>query len=249
MNETEEKIRHLLDICRRAEKTGRCCYSSFLTPAEQDDFAVHPSAAFFQWSFEGGYENAERRILAAGEDEYGNNETIPLRVIRAEPQNEKFAENLSHRDYLGAVMNLGIERSTIGDIQVRGQKAWIVCLEHVSQIILSDLGRVRRTAIRTSPASPDDEDMRPEYQKVYVHTASERIDSLAAEFSGISRTQAASLFSSGKIFVNGRCITDRSIKLHPGDILSVRGFGKGKYEGIERATRKGRLVAVFQKYI
>lgn len=127
MNATEETIRHLLDICSRAEKTGRRCYSSFLTPAEQDDFARNPSAAFFQWAFEGGYENAERRILAAGEDEYDSAETIPLRIIRAEPQNEKFAEDLSHRDYLGAVMNLGIERSTIGDILVRGRKAWIVC--------------------------------------------------------------------------------------------------------------------------
>ena len=249
MNATEETIRHLLDICSRAEKTGRRCYSSFLTPAEQDDFARNPSAAFFFCSFEGGYENAERRILAAGEDEYDSAETIPLRIIRAEPQNEKFAEDLSHRDYLGAVMNLGIERSTIGDILVRGRKAWIVCQEHVAEIILSDLNRVRRTAVRTYPAAPDDEDMKPEFQPVYVHAVSERIDALAAEFAGISRTQAASLFSSGKIFVNGRIIMDRSAKLHSGDILSIRGIGKGKYEGIERETRKGRLVAVFQKYI
>ncbi len=249
MNETEEKTRHLLDICRRAEKTGRRCYSSFLTPAEQDDFTRDPSAAFFQWTFEGGYANAERRILAAGENEYGNNDTIPIRIIRAEPQNDKFAEELSHRDYLGAIMNLGIERSTIGDILVRGRKAWIFCQEHVAEIILSGLKRVRRTAILSQSGSPDDEELKPEFQPVYVHAASERIDALAADFAGISRTQAASLFSSGKIFVNGRNVTDRSIKLHPGDILSIRGIGKGIYDGIERETRKGRLVAVFRKYI
>ena len=146
-------------------------------------------------------------------------------------------------------MNLGIERSTIGDILVHGQKAWIVCMEHVAEIILSDLKRVRRTAIRTYPAASDDENMKPEFQPVYVNAVSERIDALAAEFAGISRTQAVFLFSSGKIYVNGRSITDRSIKLHPGDILSIRGIGKGIYEGIERETRKGRLVAVFRKYI
>ena len=249
MNEKEETIRHLLDICSRAEKTGQRCYSGFLTPAEQDDFARNPSAAFFQWHFEGGYENAERRILAAGEDVYGYAESIPLRIIRAEPQNPKFAEDLSHRDYLGAVMNLGIERTTVGDILVHSPKAWIVCQEHVAGIILSDLNRVRQTAVRTFPAAPDDEDMKPKFQQISILASSERIDTLAAEFSGISRTQAAALFSSGKIFVNGRSVTDRSTRLHPGDILSIRGFGKGKYEGIERETRKGRLVAVFQKYI
>ena len=72
---------------------------------------------------------------------------------------------------------------------------------------------------------------------------------MAAEFSGVSRSQISPLFSAGKIFVNGRAVTDRSAKLHPGDVLSIRGFGKGRYEGIERETRKGRLVALFLKYV
>ena len=97
MNATEETIRHLLDICSRAEKTGRRCYSSFLTPAEQDDFARNPSAAFFQWSFEGGYENAERRILAAGEDEYDSAETIPLRIIRVKMLIRRLLKTITER--------------------------------------------------------------------------------------------------------------------------------------------------------
>ncbi len=166
-----------------------------------------------------------------------------------EPQNEKFSEELTHRDYLGAVMNLGIERSTIGDILVRGRNAWIVCLDHIADILITDLTRIRRTTVRTYPGTPDDEELKPRFHSVYVNAASERVDALAAEFSGISRSQTAQLFVSGKILVNGRSVSDRSMRLHPGDTLSIRGFGKGRYEGIERETRKGRLVALFQKYI
>ena len=249
MNESEENIRHLLDICRRAEKSGRRYFSSFLTPAEQDDFSRHPSAASFQWTFEGGHENAERRILAAGTDEYGDPEPIPIRIIRVEPQNVKFSEELSHRDYLGAVMGLGIERSTIGDIIVRDRKASIICLEHVAEILLRELTGIRKTAVRTAVGSANDEELVPRFETVYVNAASERLDALAAEFSGISRSRISPMFSSGKIFVNGRAAEDRSMKLHPGDIISIRGFGKGKYEGIERETRKGRLVALFRKYV
>ena len=249
MNESEEMTRHLLDLCRRADQGGFRCYSSFLTPAEQDDFIRHPSAASFCWNFEGGYENAERKILAAGTDDETDPAEVPIKIIRAEPQNDKFAEDLTHRDYLGAVMNLGIDRSTVGDIIVRDRKAWIICLSHVADILLTDLTRVRRTTIRTSEGSPEDEELKPRFEPVFVNAASERLDAMAAEFSGVSRSQISPLFSAGKIFVNGRAVTDRSAKLHPGDVLSIRGFGKGRYEGIDRETRKGRLVALFQKYV
>ena len=126
MNESIETTRHLLDLCRRADHGGFRCYSSFLTPAEQDDFMRHPSTASFCWHFDGGYEDAERKILAAGTDDPADPDPVPIRIIRAEPQNDKFAEDLTHRDYLGAVMNLGIDRSTVGDIIVRDRKAWII---------------------------------------------------------------------------------------------------------------------------
>ena len=72
---------------------------------------------------------------------------------------------------------------------------------------------------------------------------------MTATFAGLSRGQAEKLFRAEKVFVNGRVITDRSARLKEGDILSVRGFGKAVYDGIEYETRKDRLWISLRKYI
>ena len=61
--------------------------------------------------------------------------------------------------------------------------------------------------------------------------------------------QAEKLFGAEKVFVNGRVITDKSTRLKEGDILSVRGFGKAIYDGIEYETKKSRLWVSLRKYI
>ena len=79
--------------------------------------------------------------------------------------------------------------------------------------------------------------------------ASERLDAVAAAFAGISRTQADMLFAAEKIMVNGRTVTDRSFRLKEGDTLSVRGFGKAVYDGIDHETRKNRIQVRLRKLI
>ena len=249
MNSGEETVRHLLDLCKRAENIGKRMFSAFLTPAEQDDFRHCPGAAGYEWSFEGGFDAAERRILAAGSGLPGEEEAeAPISVVLVQPQSEKFAEDLGHRDFLGAVLNLGIERSTVGDIVVRDGKAWIVCLDHVRDLLLDDLTRVRRTAVRTSLCERDVPDLQPRLVPMHVNVASERLDAVVAEFAGISRAQAPALFTAGKVFLDGREATDRSVRLRPGSVFSVRGYGKARYDGVVRETKKGRLLVCIQKY-
>ena len=147
MESSEQMNRHLLDLCRRSDRTLSWVYSGFLTPAEQEDFIRCPEAARFDWCFDGGYEAAERRLLAAGNaDLIGCPPDPPVCVIAVAPVSEKFAENLSHRDYLGAILSLGIERSLIGDILVREKQAWFFCLESAADFLTSSLTRIRNTA-------------------------------------------------------------------------------------------------------
>ena len=146
-------LRHLLDLCRKSEKTGTWQYSGFLSPAEQDDFLRSPEAGGFSFFLTGGYENAERKILAAGnEEEFGPAEP-PVTVIEVRPKSEKYAEELTHRDYLGAILGLGIERGVIGDILVRGKGAWFLCLSSVADLLTSALTQVRRTTVFSNSAA------------------------------------------------------------------------------------------------
>ena len=249
MDTNEATLRHLLDLCRRSEKTGTWQYSAFLTPAEQDDLLSSREAAGFSFLLAGGYENAERKILAAGKEEESGPPDPPIRVIKVVPKSEKFAEELTHRDYLGAILGLGIERSLIGDILVRDRRAWFFCLSSAADMLASSLTQVRRTTVTASVVSSDVPELQPRYEPIRVNVASERLDAVAAAFAGLSRGQADKLFPAGKVFVNGRMTMDRSTRLKEGDILSVRGTGKAVYDGIEYETRKNRYQVRLRKLV
>ena len=158
-------------------------------------------------------------------------------------------ENLSHRDYLGAILNLGIERSLIGDILVQEKQAWFFCLDSAADFLVSSLIRVRNTTVSAFFVSGDVPELQPRFESVRLNIASERLDAVLSAFTGLSRARTEPLFSGEKVFVNGRVVTDKSMKLKQGDIVSVRGFGKAVYDGIEYETKKSRLWVSLRKYV
>ena len=247
--ENETAVRHLLDLCRKNDRTGIWQYSGFLTPAEQDDFLRCPEAARFSFRMAGGHEAAERRILAVGDEEISGEPDLPIRVVEIRAKSEKYAEELTHRDYLGAILGLGIERSLTGDILIRDHRAWVFCLASAAELLTDSLTQVRRTAVTAEIASSDLPELAPRFEPIRLNIASERLDAVCAAFAGLSRGQAEKLFSAEKVFVNGRIIADKSTRLKAGDILSVRGFGKAVYDGIEHETRKNRIWIMLRKYL
>ena len=250
MDHENRMTRHLLDLCIRSERTGSWMYSGFLTPAEQEDFLRCPESARYDFTFDGGYEAAERKLLIAGSvGAAGYPPDPPVSVIAVKPASRKFAEDLSHRDYLGAILNLGIERSLIGDILVREKQAWFFCLDSAADFLVSSLTRVRNTTVSASIVSGEVPELQPRYEPMRLNVASERLDAVLSAFTGLSRARTAPLFSGEKVFVNGRVVADKSMKLKEGDIVSVRGFGKAVYDGIEYETRKSRLWVSLRKYV
>ena len=250
MDTADRMIRHLLDLCVRSERAGIWVYSGFLSLAEQDDFIRFPESARYDYSFDGGYEAAERKLLVAGNaDTVGYPPDPPVRVIAVKPASPKFTEDLSHRDYLGAILNLGIERSLIGDILVREKEAWFFCLDSAADFLASSLTRVRNTTVSVSLVTGEVPELQTRFESVRLNVASERLDAILSAFTGLSRARTAPLFSGEKVFVNGRVVTDKSMKLKEGDIVSVRGFGKAVYDGIEYETRKSRLWVSMRKYV
>ena len=242
--------RHLLDLCRRSERNHEWAYSGFLSPAEQEDFLRSPDSAGFSFTFEGGYPEAERKILVAGDENFlGYPAEPPVRILHVAPASLKFAEDLSHRDYLGAILGLGLERTLIGDILIRDKQAWFFCLESAADYLVSSLKQVRRTTVTAERCEADPPELQLRFEPVRLNIASERLDAVLSALTGLSRGQAAELFSSEKVLVNGRIVTDKSFRLKEGDILSVRGFGKAAYDGIDRETRKNRLWVRLRRYV
>ncbi len=249
MDEKELVIRHLQDLCKRSETTGKWYYSCFLTPAEQDDWITSPCSRTVSWHFDGGRADAERRLLVAGSEDFCSQDMdVPISLLHISPLSEKFAEALSHRDYLGAIMNLGIERKTIGDLIIREKNAYVYCLNDQTAFLMSSLSRVSHTSVKAEQVPLTCPAAQPSLRSIRINIASERLDAIVAGITGLSRGNAQDLFPREKVFVNSRPMLNRSYLLKKGDILSVRGYGKVVYEGIEHETRKGRLFVQILKY-
>ena len=188
----------------------------------------------------GGYENAERQMVAFHPDALAFTWKYPIDCLKIEPKAIKFSEELGHRDYLGSLLNLGVDRSVIGDIVVQEKAAWFFCQSKMTDFFLKNLCRVRHTNILITKVEDPDEFPRPNLEPVNGTCASVRLDALIALAFRASRSSMVSYIESGQVFVNGKLITSNGYEPKEGDIVSVRGKGRFIFDGVSHQTKKGR---------
>ena len=251
MDDIELLKSHLRDLARQANTENRYTFSNFLALPEQDIFIrLLPELPGKGHTLMGGSESAERQLAVFGDPSViGEAPVPPVSVLSVTPDNEAFGETLSHRDYLGAILSLGIEREMIGDIIVRGKNAWFFAMDSVAEFLSENLHTVRHTTVTCRIAEGDIPELQPILEKLSVNVASERLDAVISALTGISRGHVTELFTRERVSVNGRVILKGSVNLKEGDILTVRGFGKYIYDGIGGKSKKGRLYVDLRKYV
>lgn len=249
MEEVFEK--RIKDLANQSYQKGLYVFSNFLNEAEiADVLNMDKDLSFADYSFFGGYEGSVRRVLGFGsEAQMGYKEEFPVDCIMVEPVSKKFSEQLSHRDYLGALMNLGIERNTIGDIVIRDKMAYIFCLKKVSEYILDNLSQIRHTVVKVKRVESPELLIEVELEYLEVLVSSLRLDGILAKLLNLSRSESLLLFTQKKVFVNGRLYENNSGTLKEHDVVSVRGYGKFVYEGFLSETKKGKLRIKLGKYL
>lgn len=188
----------------------------------------------------GGYDGAERCIAAFGYD--CEEADFPISIIKVEPVSPKFADKLSHRDFLGSLMGLGIKREVLGDIVISDNTGYIFCLNTIAGYIVQELSKVRHTIVKCSIADalPDSAVKTPEEEQMIV--ASERLDVLVAAVYHFSRSAVKELFVARRIYVNSRICENFSYIPKEKDIISVRGKGRFVYNGVIGKTKKDRNI-------
>lgn len=241
LNSIEEKI----DLC--LEK-GRFTSSSFLD-IHQRQLAERACSRRkgLRYIFYGGYPDAERTVVVFLPEYAALEDDNPLALLRIIRSGNK---ELSHGDYLGSLMGLGIKRETIGDILVRGDGADIIVLKKMADFLLfhyEKAGRVNLKAEIMPIEALIIPDERFETRRDTV--ASLRLDSVVASAFSMSRSSAAEAINNGIVFVNSQLCekTDRLVK--EGDKLVLRGKGKVILETVGNVTRKDRTVIAVKRYL
>lgn len=242
MNDNELIKKRLLELSRRSYERGYTVYSDFLS--------IDEAGLLFEQKYDapfhlfGGYENAERTIAAFGDEE----DCYPIVCIKIEPVNKKFADKLSHRDFLGSLMNLGIERSTLGDIVINDNGAYLFCLEKISDYIIIELDRVKHTSVKCSVCEsvPQFLSEQPEEEKITV--SSIRVDTVSAAVFNLSRSAVTQLINQQKVFINSKTIYKDSVLLKENDRVTIRGCGKYIFTCIYNETKKHKQLIGVRVY-
>lgn len=251
MTETNDKEllqlkNRLFELAEKSYSRGIYTYTSFLSLSQQQVFhAVKRELSYAGCGLEGGAPVCERKMIRFGSPEnLGYEEKYPIAAIQMLPAMPKFADTLTHRDFLGAVMNLGIERSTIGDIFVQAengvQSGILFCQEGIVPYLLDNLRQIRHTSINCRVLNERIALQNAEPEKITVTVSSTRIDSIVSKIYHISRSQSLALFSAGRIFVNGIAMENNSYSLKKEDAVTVRGYGKFVYYGLTGESKKGK---------
>lgn len=244
-------LKHFIDLSVAAERRNLHKYSGFLNLPEQDILQRGKREYSVPFETYGGFEGAERVVAAFGGADCYDEPEYPISVVVCEPLNERFATELTHRDYLGAIMGTGLLRDRIGDIVINGKTALIYCISEIADYIADNLTSVGKTQVKCCVKKPSDVDNNTEkhFEKLIKSLASERMDAAVAELVGCSRGAATEYIAAAKVFLNQRECTSNSAKIKPGDVISVRGLGKFRYDGIEYVGKKGTLHVAFSKYV
>lgn len=224
MNEEQMDQKRFEDLAAQSAGRGIFTFSDFLTPAQQDILlrGKYPVPA----SLYGGADGCERAVARFGDPEdLGYEEPYPIVILEMEPKSAKFADRLTHRDVLGALMNLGIKRQVLGDIVIHGDRIYLFCLEKIADHITSELKRAKHTDLVIKRVDALPEGAAFTLDEITVQCASQRVDALISKVFNLSRSDAAALFEAQKVFVNSRICEDGSRTCRDGDVISARGYG------------------------
>lgn len=250
MGEDLERKR-LQELAERSFRQGVYCFTHFLDLAGLSLFqSLLPSLPPVPWTLFGGAEGCERQMLRLGDEEScGYEAPFPIACLKITPLNARFAEPLTHRDYLGALMALGVEREGLGDIAVKKDGAYLFCEERIAPYLQEHFTQARHTFLSCAPAEALPAGALFETERRAVQLSSQRLDALIARVFKLSRGEAQALFPQGRVYVSGRLCESPGRAPKAGDVISVRGFGRMKYAGVESLSKKGKENTAVDVYI
>ena len=241
-------------------RNGEITYTAFLTPAEQHALFCAMPWAKAEMCKQGGYAEAERArifflppyLLDMDEETLAAclSDVREECLIALEIKGSGFRE-LRHKDYLGAVLNLGIERDAIGDLCVTDTHTAILFCDRVMEKFLAEnLTRVANDAVKISRISlPEDFDGGRKYQQISDTVASPRADGVVAALANLSREKAQTMFREGLVEIDYEPAQKTDQVIEAGCVIVIRGKGKFIIRSLGEQTKKGRIRLLADKYL
>lgn len=251
-DEAQRQKSRFCELSRKAGERGIFLFSPFLGLAEQSllEETIRKGDVFPPPVLFGGAQETERVMARFGDvQENGYEMPFPIVCLHILPDAPKFAEVLTHRDILGALLHLGITREVLGDIICRDNESFFFAQETMAQHICTQLRRIRHTDVHIQPIDTLPPGTLYRVERIHIQVQSERLDAVIAKVFSLSREKSQELFAAGRVFAQGVLCSSPSGQPRVGQIISVRGEGRFRYLGAQRLTKKGKTDVVVERFV
>lgn len=229
-----------------SERSGRTVFTKefyspniwkiFLSLSEKIDTGVFTYGIF---------DEAERRMIAFSSFEPEN---YPMKLIRI--RNKSKFSTLSHRDYLGSIMSLGIIREKYGDLIMDGSYCYVPVLDEIADFLLLNLKTVGNCPCEAEIIGQESNLVpKVKFEDMVVISTSLRLDCIVSALTGVSRSQSEELISKGKVLIDYAEICEKNRAMKEDSVVTIRGYGKYRIDNMLGFSSKGRLKLNVKKYV
>ncbi|MBO4541061.1 MAG: hypothetical protein J5736_03705 [Bacilli bacterium] len=251
---------HILDLARKASKTGKSLSSEFLGVSEQGRISSLLKGSSIEGSpylLFGGHPDSERNLIVFFPNEEAKNlfseeekaQELFLRCLRITPAYAKESKELGHRDYLGALMSLGIKRETIGDILHEGTLCYLYLLPLAAEEALESLDSVGRIPVSVKEVPLSECKLAMKKEEMRLSVSSLRLDNIVSAILHLSREEAKNLILGERVHLSLHQNAKPDTILMENERVSVE--GKGKFRFLEEigTSKKGKSVILLERFV
>lgn len=238
------------DIVRWVKKNHGQKNTGFMDPYQAkkaEDVLKHEDSLAYR--FYGGYEGAERRVLAVFPAYFTDDDVeVPIAAVDIRWKNDD--TSITHRDCMGAILGLGISREKLGDILVFDGGCQVVMAADIQPYVLLKLNKIGKTTVSVQGLDISrlkQPDLR--FREINTTLASLRLDSAITAAFGLSRAKALEAIQAGKVALNWEPCDKPDKTVSEGDVLSMRGYGRADVQAIVGQTRKGRIAVSIRRFL
>lgn len=256
--EKDDKIllAQILDKIEMVEKKNKIEYTDFLDLAQIELVQKFINKIKIEnYMSYGGFEQAERKMFVIYPEKFNSaivekNLSSIVQIIRIQLPDD-LKGKYTHRDYLGAVIKLGVKREKVGDIIVDNEGADIIVDKDISRFLVDNLGGLTRFS-KSEITVQNIEDLRPveiRKEELDIIVSSLRLDNVISELARCSRNKALDIINMERVFVNFECETKKTKQIKPGDMVTIRGKGRFFIKELVGQTRSGRNIVRIEKFV
>jgi len=249
---SEEKIvlAKALDKAIFSYKTNNCTFTDFLDLYKINILKnIIDKNININYKVYGGYLESERGMIAFYPEFMEINfDNYPLTILEI-AINTTYSNSITHKDYLGSILGLGLKRNKIGDIIVLNNKALCFVSADISDYIIYNLSKVKNSKVTVNKKiSLENYNLNQNFNEITFTVQSLRVDTLMSKSFNVSRTISNKMISSKKLFVNWKMIDNCSYVPKEKDIITLRGYGRIQLKNIGGLNKKGKIKLTILKY-